>query len=129
MESDDTTAAAAELFPLEIMAQLRANAEETLAAQRAGKDEPDHYPVVKIFNPYGGGTWILTELDADGIAFGLCDLAMGSPELGYFALEEIEGLRIKLGRHALPLERDLHFKALDTLSQYTERAREAGEIV
>jgi hypothetical protein len=33
----------------------------------------DHVPVVKFFNPVGIGTWLATELDADGnILFGLC---------------------------------------------------------
>ena len=40
----------------------------------------DHAPVVKFFNPLGEGTWLASELDADGDAmFGLADL--GYPEL------------------------------------------------
>lgn len=35
----------------------------------------DHVPVVKFFNPVGTGTWLATELDADGdTLFGLADL-------------------------------------------------------
>ena len=49
-----------------------------------------HYPVVKLFNPVGGGTWLLSEMDEQGIAFGLCDLGMGEPELGYVAIQELE---------------------------------------
>ncbi|MEA2079594.1 MAG: DUF2958 domain-containing protein, partial [Pseudomonadota bacterium] len=43
----------------------------------------DPKPVVKLFTPDGSATWLLTELDPDDndIAFGLCDLGMGSPEL------------------------------------------------
>ena len=45
--------------------------------------EFDCYPVVKIFYPLSDAIWLLTELDGDGIAFGLCDLELGYPELGY----------------------------------------------
>lgn len=58
--------------------------------------------------------------------FGLCDLGMGCPELGYAMLSEIEDVRGKLG---LPVERDLHFKAEYRLSTYAENARRAGMIV
>jgi integrase len=44
------------------------------------------------------------ELDSDGLAFGLCDLGMGEPELGYVSLTELRTVRGKLG---LPIERDL----------------------
>ena len=45
----------------------------------------DHKPVVRLFNPTGAGTWLLTELDPDhpdDYGFGLADLGMGFPELG-----------------------------------------------
>jgi hypothetical protein len=49
-----------------------------------GEVQPDFLPVVKLFTPDGGCTWLLTELDTDepDIAFGLCDLGMGCPETG-----------------------------------------------
>jgi hypothetical protein len=45
----------------------------------------DFEPVVKIFTPDGNATRLLTELDPIGehLAFGLCDLGLGEPELGY----------------------------------------------
>ena len=50
----------------------------------------DHAPVVKLFNPLGGATWLFSELDEDGdIVFGLCDLGFGCPELGSASLSEI----------------------------------------
>ena len=45
----------------------------------------DFVPVVKLFTPDPGAIWLLTELDPDDAdtAFGLCDLGLGCPELGY----------------------------------------------
>jgi hypothetical protein len=46
----------------------------------AGREETlDFKSVVKLFRPWCGATWLLTEFDPDDrdIAFGLCDLGMG----------------------------------------------------
>jgi hypothetical protein len=69
---------------------------------------------------------LLTELDSEDIAFGLCDLGQGFPELGYVSLAELEGLR---GKWGLLIERDLHFVADKRLSGYAREARLAGRIV
>ncbi len=38
-----------------------------------GQNRGDHIPVVKLFNPVGAATWLLSELDEDGdTLFGLC---------------------------------------------------------
>lgn len=89
--------------------------------------EPDFLPVVKLFTPDAGCTWLLTELDPDDpdIAFGLCDLGMGFPELGSVSIAELESVRGKLG---LPIERDLHFMPTKTISAYADEARERGCI-
>src|SRR5262245_18346681 len=86
------------------------------------EDEIDHKPVVKLFTPDAGCTWLLTELDPGEPfeAFGLCDLGMGFPELGYVSLAELESVR---GRLNLPVERDLHFVATHTLSVYAHASR------
>ena len=72
---------------------------------RGTPDEIDVEPVVKLFNPAGIGTWLLTELDPEcpDIAFGLCDL--GYPELGSVSISELESVRGPLG---LGIERDRH---------------------
>ena len=87
----------------------------------------DHMPVVKLFTPDAGATWLLTELDPDDpdLAFGLCDLGLGFPELGYVSLSELEALR---GPHGYPVERDIHFAAGKTLSAYAEEAMKLGRI-
>ena len=104
-------------------AQLRVNG--TLSAQ--GRDI-DPYPVVKLFTPDAGATWLLTEIDPDDadIAFGLCDLGLGCPELGYVRLSEIEALR---GRLKLPVERDIGFEPCGPLSAYVRAARQAEQVV
>lgn len=86
---------------------------------------PDFLPVVKLFTPDAGCTWLLAEIDPDDHdrAFALCDL--GLPELGYVSLTELESLRGPLG---LPVERDLHFVAQKTLSAYAAEARSHGGI-
>lgn len=95
--------------------------------QEDGKVEPDFLPVVKLFTPDASCTWLLTEIDPDepDIAFGLCDVGFGCPEVGSVSLSEIEALRGKLG---LPVERDLHFCPVKTISAYAAEARAAGQI-
>ena len=87
----------------------------------------DLLPVVKLFTPDAGCTWLLTEIDPEDpdIAFGLCDLGLGCPELGSVSLSELESVRGRLG---LPIERDLHFTPTKTLSAYADEAREHGGI-
>jgi hypothetical protein len=67
--------------------QLLANGRAQRAAMDQGLPALDFEPVVKLFTPDGGATWLLTELDPNGgLAFGLCDLGLGCPELGYVSL-------------------------------------------
>lgn len=95
--------------------------------QSARGENIDPFPVVKLFTPDAGATWLLTELDPDDedIAFGLCDLGLGYPELGSVRLSEIASVRGKLG---LPVERDLYFTADKSLSAYADEARLLGRI-
>ncbi len=52
------------------------------------KKPEDIEKVVKLFNPYGIGTWYLTEYDPKKeIAFGRCELQFS--ELGYVYIPEI----------------------------------------
>jgi hypothetical protein len=112
----------------------KAQTEQLLAngrAQRTTIDQEakalDFKPVVKLFTPDAQCTWLLTELDpAGGLAFGLCDLGLGCPELGYVSLAELRTVRGKLG---LPVERDLHFDADKAISAYADEARNRGRIV
>jgi hypothetical protein len=55
----------------------------------------DHKPVVKFFSPFNGSKWLITEMDSadDDSLFGLCDLGLGFPELGYVSLQELKDLK------------------------------------
>ncbi len=110
----------------DLRAKLLANGRQQQPV-RGTEDEIDFVPVVKLFTPDANATWLLTELDPDApdIAFGLCDLGLGCPELGSVSLTELESVRGRLG---LPVERDLHFRPDKTLSGYADQASEAGYV-
>ena len=104
------------------IAELLAN-----GAVAARGEDHDPKPVVKLFTPVSNATWLLTELDPvdPDLAFGLCDLGLGCPELGYVRISELRSVRGRLG----PLvERDLHFTPDRTLSEYAEDARRSRRI-
>jgi hypothetical protein len=86
-------------------------------------NEPDFdpEPVVKLFTPDAGATWLIAAMypDDEDILYGLCDMGVGSPEIGDVSLEELKGIRGKVG---LPVERDLGFKAKMNLSAYARLA-------
>ena len=98
------------------------------AAVKGTPGEIDLYPVVKLFNPCGAATWLLTEIDPDDdtVAWGLCDLGMGFPEFGTVSLSELAEYRGRLG---LGIERDLHFEARGPISAYIAAATKANRIV
>jgi hypothetical protein len=106
----------------EVVQQLVANGKEQ-APLKGTRRERDFEPVCKIFLPWTSGTWLLTELDDEGLAFGLADI--GYPELGYISLDEIWEV---VGPGGLRVERDLSFRASKPLSAYATEAREAGRI-
>lgn len=89
------------------MRLLTPELEDTLRSNsKANKNGDKSFPfVVKLFNPYGSGTWYLSELDDNDIAFGRCDLGYGA-ELGYISLQELKDYRSPLG---LGIERDLYW--------------------
>ena len=95
--------------------------------QTSRERECDHVPVVKLFTPDANATWLLTELDPEDLdrAFGLCDLGLGMPELGYMSLAEFASLRGPMG---LPIERDLHFAPTQSLAEYAAAAHRVGRI-
>ena len=113
------------LIPDDLRAALVANGRASEA-----QEDFDPRPVVKLFTPDGSATWLITEgyeePDGDLRMFGLCDLGLGSPELGYVMLSEVEDVRGGLG---LPVERDLYFSPEYRLSRYAEIANHAGRIV
>lgn len=114
------------LLTAQIEAQLRANGRQQEHV-RGTHEEIDFHPVVKLFTPDAACTWLLTEIDPENpdIAFGLCDLGMGFPELGSVSLSEIASVRGPLGLH---IERDQQFKPTKRLSVYAHEARQFDRI-
>lgn len=88
----------------------------------------DHFPVVKLFLPGTAFTWLLTEIDHEyqNIAFGLCDLGMGFPEIGPVDLEELLSVRVA---KIFAVERDLFFKGQFPISVYARAALHHEAIV
>ena len=111
-----------DLFTQDQRAALLANGRRSAAG-----DDIDPHPVAKLFTPDANATWLLTELEPHepDRAFGLCDLGLGSPELGYVSLSELRALRGPLG---LPVEVDLGFVADRPLSNYAVVSRHIGRI-
>ncbi len=101
---------------------------------RNGKEPP----VLKIFNPAGASTWLIHSMDPrdEDTLFGLCDLGMGFPELGYVSLSELQEVhpkvRITINGRTLEmpihLERDRHFQPTHSLSVYADAARAESGI-
>ena len=114
------------LLTPELREQLRANDRARREALRRGEAAPDPVPVVRFFNPVGAGTWLATELDEDGVLFGVADLGFGCPEMGSFALEELESIQLPFG---LGIERDILFEGTFALSIYADAASRAGSLI
>jgi len=107
---------AAHTIPCDIWAKLVANAEaqDQPGLHRGGAG--DGLAHLKLFTPDGNATWYLSEVREVGAyegqpegtvnyqLFGLCDLGLGFPELGYVSLTELMELKGPMG---LAVERDL----------------------
>jgi hypothetical protein len=83
----------------------------------------DHEPVVKLHSKYGKGIWLLSEMDAKNhIAYGICDLGQGNPELSYVSITHLESIRH--ARLKVPMvEIDPAFEGKYPLSVYFEAAK------
>lgn len=99
------------------------------APLKGSERELDFVPVVKLFNAYGAGTWLLTELDPDepDIAWALADLGMGCAEFGTISLSELASLRHPFGFSLI--ERDRHWEATAPISAYVRASVLAGQII
>jgi len=77
-----------------------------LYSQEKVKDPIVH---LKLFNPMGAQTWLITEYDGEDTFFGWAELGMGPgcAELGYVSRSEIEEVQLPFGMY---IERDAHFE-------------------
>lgn len=110
----------------EQLERLDSNGRAMDATLEAGEPEPDLWPVVRI--EAGRAAWLLVAIPDDepgeypgGVrGYGLCDLAMGFPEVGAVHLGEIADA----GGRAVP-----GWTARGPLSAYVDAADSAGAIV
>lgn len=107
------------LIPSQLRARLLAN-----GARTANDEDHDPYPVVRLFVVDGPASWLLTELDPDDpdLAYGLCDLGLGTPTLDYVRLSDLASVAGE------QIRCDTDFAARQPLSIYLREAREAGAI-
>lgn len=108
-----------DLIPSQKHGQLLAN-----GARAARGENHDPHPVVRLFTPDANASWLLTELDPDDedLAYGLCDVGLGTPRLGYIRLSDLAEL---VGG---AIQCDRGFVARQALSAYLRQAQAAGTI-
>ncbi len=115
----------------------RADVENLLGATRLAalrenskhchKQGHDPQPVVHLYLPGSSHQWLLTEIHTeDDVAFGLCDLGAGFPELGYVDLREVLAAAWSVD---IEPRCNLAFRPVAPLSEYAEQARRAQRIV
>ena len=79
--------------------------------------------LVKYFNPYGAGTWLVTEAEkqdnADWLFFGYCHIFEWG--WGYVTLSELMQTKVKVFGYRFPLERDLYIPDGMTVGECLKR--------
>ena len=86
--------------------------------------------IAKFYNPYGHGTWLITEgdkqEDGDYLMFGYVQLSNPhDAEFGYVTLKQLESIEIKAKLNGIPftigsIERDIHLPEHCNLKQAME---------
>lgn len=111
------------LISSDMRERLLSNGKELWAS-----DTFDPKPVLKLFTPDGNAKWLLAAIDPNNcdIAFGLCDLGHGWPELGTVRISDLEAYRGRLG---LSVEIDALFKPRFKLSDYARLAHAERAII
>lgn len=89
--------------------ELEKEFEKYPIGSQEGKME-DAKVVVKYFNPFGAGTWLITEgkkqSDGNWLFFGYCRIVEW--EWGYVMLSDLESVQLPFG---LKIEREIYGKA------------------
>ena len=87
------------------------------------QEQNDEDIVLKLFNPCGAQTWLITQIEPDGdIMWGLADLGFGCVEYGTISFNEIKAFR---GVFGLGIERDRSFRG-GKVSDFINRDSLAG---
>jgi hypothetical protein len=83
----------------DIMSKLLENGGRTAAGEQL-----DPEPVLKLFMPDSGWTWLLTEIDPSNhdLAFGLTCNGYDDPKYGYVSISELRSVRSRLGLSRSP---------------------------
>ena len=69
--------------------------------------------ILKVFNPYGRGTWLITEAEQeDGRWIGYGCMNIYEWEWGYVDITELVEARVPVFGCKMPLERDLYCKGM-----------------
>lgn len=107
------------------MRRLQRQWAEREDARRIGKAY-DPQPVLKLFTPDAGATWLIAAISPDGqTAWGVCDLGLGFVDIGDVDMAELGAVRGRLG---LPVERDRWFTPSATLNVYQAQGASAGRL-
>ena len=112
-------------FTPEEIAELTDNGRRALAGE-----EVDPAPPALLYAPDGRQRWLITELHPDqgDLAYGLCDLGIGLPEMGEVHLSELAGPN---GAFMMAAERDRSYRPSPDMpvSRIDRMAHEAGRII
>ena len=95
--------------------------------RRQERPTDDFMPVVKLFCPWSPATWLLTEINPSDrdVAYGLCDVGIGLPEIGRVRLSSLRSMR---SCHGVGIQRDRYFRPVMTLAGYAEKSQRYGQI-
>lgn len=101
-------------------------------------DEGTEKPPLRLFNPVSDATWLIHSMDPENEdnVFGLCDLGMGFPELGYASISDITAaatpanltFKGKTTTAHYRVERDKFFTPQCDLRTYAEAAHTQRHI-
>lgn len=94
---------------------MTAELRKALPALYANENKPldEALVIAKFFNPYGAGTFYITEFDGEDTMFGFVALGMGGDEWGYISLSELMSIKARIGGREMPfqgIERDTSWR-------------------
>ena len=89
--------------------------------------DDDVMPVTKLFSSDGNQTYLLFAVDDcdHDLAYALCDLGVGTPEIGTIRLSKVANGQTSFG---LSVEFDPNWKPTMSMHEYIEKARKDGRL-
>ena len=94
--------------------------------RKNGPNGENHVPLVRLLTPCGNRVWLLTfqPPDVEDTIFGLCDLEIARPDLGYLRVSLSESYRMR----GIGIEKDRNFRFDNPVSVCARIARESSSI-